>query len=254
MNLLSSEWIKLRSTRSTYWTVLAAAAFALGIGVAVSRQYAHSWPTMTPAARADFDPVWSSLQGFGLVQVILGMLGVLVVSAEYATGMIRTTVTAVPRRTALVAAKTVVYAIFSVVVGSALVLLSFLAGQAILHGRHLGVSLFAPGVADSLAGAVYYLAVIAGLAVALGTLLRRTAAAGVVLFAVVFLIPQLANALPAPWDSRIGRWMLPNAGEQLVLLHPSQAGLTPAVAAWLCLGYAVLPLLVAGWLIQRRDV
>lgn len=254
MNLLSSEWIKLRSARATYWTLLVATAVGLGVGVVVSRQYATSWPTMSPAARADFDPVWSSLQGFGLVQVILGMLGVLVVSAEYATGMIRTSFAAVPNRTALLLAKAGLYAIVSMVMGTLLVTASFLTGQAILHARHLGVSLFTPRVDQSLAGTVYYVAVVGVLAVALGALLRRTAAAGVVLFALVFLIPQIANALPAPWDVRLGRWMLPNAGEQMVLLHPVPSGLSPGPAAWLCLGYAVLPLLAAIWLTEHRDV
>lgn len=106
-------------------------------------------------------------------------------------------------------------------------------GQAILRARHLGVSLFAPRVAQSLAGTIYYLAVVGVLAVALGALFRRTAAAGVVLFALVFLIPQIANALPSPWDVRLGRWMLPSAGEQMVLLHTVASGRSPAPAAWL---------------------
>ena len=104
-DVLASEWIKLRSVRSTYLTLLFAAAAAVGIGYLVAHAKATHWATMPAAARAAFDPVSDSFTGLGLAQLAFGALGVLVISSEYTTGLIRTTVAAVPRRRAVLAAK-----------------------------------------------------------------------------------------------------------------------------------------------------
>jgi len=102
---LAAEWIKLRSVRSTYLTLAAAAVAAVAVGYLVTHSDVTHWATMTAQAKAAFDPVSDSFSGLGLAQLAFGALGVLVISSEYATGLIRTTFTAVPRRRAVPASR-----------------------------------------------------------------------------------------------------------------------------------------------------
>src|SRR6516225_4123662 len=128
-NVLASEWIKLRSVRSTYLVLLFAAAAAVGIGYLVAHAHATHWATMTAAERAAYDPVSDSFTGLGLAQLAFGALGVLAISSEYTTGLIRTTFAAVPRRRAVIAAKAAVIGVISLLVGELIAFATFFAGQ-----------------------------------------------------------------------------------------------------------------------------
>lgn len=109
--VLASEWIKLRSLRSTWVTLLCAVLALPGIGIVTCYLYARRWDTMTPAARVGFDPTMHSIGGVYLAQLAIGVLGVLIISGEYSTGMIRATLTAVPRRLPVLWAKVSVYSV-----------------------------------------------------------------------------------------------------------------------------------------------
>ena len=128
--VIRSEWIKLRTVRSS-WFVLAATVLGIaGLGLLVSYVNNAHWSTMSASARADFNPINQSLIGVNLAELTVGVLGVLVVTGEYATGMIRATFAAVPRRLPVLAAKAGVLAAVTFVVCLAAVLIAFVGGQA----------------------------------------------------------------------------------------------------------------------------
>ena len=176
-DVLTSEWIKLRSVRSTYLVLLFALAAAVGIGYLVARADATHWATMTAAARAAFDPVSDSFTGLGLAQLAFGVIGVLAISSEYATGLIRTTFGAVPRRRAVLAAKAAVIGVVTLVAGELIAFATFFTGQWALSAGHLQVSLAHPGALRGVLAAGFYLAVMAWVGLGLGALVRHTAGA-----------------------------------------------------------------------------
>src|SRR6516165_3319870 len=219
-NVLVSEWVKLRSVRSTYLVLLFAAAAAVGIGYLVAHADATHWPTMTAAARAAFDPVSDSFTGLGLAQLAFGALGVLAISSEYATGLIRTTFAAVPQRRAVIAAKAAVVGAVTLLAGELIAFATFFAGQQALSAQHLNVSLAHPGALRGVLAAGLYLAVMAWVGLGLGAVIRHTAGAITAMVGVVFLLPTIIGALPAPWNVRIGKFTLNLAAPQMIAQHP----------------------------------
>jgi ABC-2 type transport system permease protein len=192
--VLRSEWIKLRTARSTYIAVAAAVILGLGIGLLDVLSVTGHWATMNAADRAAFDPVGDPLSGFQFGELALGALGVLAVSTEYATGMIRTTLTATPRRGVVYAAKTLTLAAFSLLVSQACAFSAFLLGQLVLHRQHLNVSITDAHVLRAVTCAGLYMATVALVGFGLGALLRHTAAAMSAMVALVFLAYPAARA------------------------------------------------------------
>ena len=154
-NVVQSEWTKLRTVRSTYWTAIAAALATIGIAVLGAAQYVH---TFNPSNLEGFDAANFVLQGLYVAQIALGALGVLTITGEYATGMIRTTLTTVPQRRVVVALKGLVYLVAIVIVGEVLSFATFGIGQAILHASTRRASLSDPGVLRVVVGGGLYLA------------------------------------------------------------------------------------------------
>jgi ABC-2 type transport system permease protein len=190
-----AEWIKLRSVRSTYLTMLCAIGLGLGRGFLDTTSVAHHWATVTAQDRAGFDPVGDSFTGLVFAQLAFAMLGVLAVSTEYGTGLIRTTLTAVPRRTTVFAAKAFVVGTLSFVLGEAFAFGTFLLGQAMLASNHLNVSLTDPQVLRAVSSAGLYLCVVALAGYGVGALLRHTAGAVSIMFGAIFLAWPAARAL-----------------------------------------------------------
>ena len=184
----------------------------------------------------------------------VGVLGVLVISGEYGTGMIRSSLTAVPRRLPVVWAKLGVFAgvVFAVTLVTSFV--SFFLGQALLSSQHLGVAISAPGALRSVAGAALYLTVAGMIGMALGGLLRNTAAGISTFVAVFFVIPPLTGLLPASWSSHFAQYLPSNAGEVLYgegnrLAHP----LAPWAGFGVLCSYAVMLIALAAWRLRRAD-
>ena len=168
-----SEWIKFRTLRSS-WIVLAATVVAvIGIGMLVSYFTNTHWASMDPGERLHFNAVDRSLTGVNLAQLTIGVLGVLFVSGEYGTGMIRATLAAAPTRVPVLAAKAAVFAVVTFVSSLVATVVAFIAGQSLL-GSH-GVGWGAPGAVRAVFGAALYLTVVGLLGVALGFLVRSTA-------------------------------------------------------------------------------
>jgi ABC-2 type transport system permease protein len=252
-DVLASEWIKLRSVRSTYLVLLFAAAAAVGIGYLVAHADATHWATMTAAERAAFDPVANSFSGLGLAQLAFGALGVLAISSEYTTGLIRTTFAAVPRRRAVVAAKAAVVGVVTLLAGELIAFATFFSGQWALSAQHLNVTLAHPGALRGVLAAGFYLAVMAWVGLGLGAVIRHTAGALTATVALVFLVPQIIHALPSPWDTRIGRFDLDQAAQQMIAQHPHAGFFSAGPSFLIVAAYAATALAAAAFVITRRD-
>jgi ABC-2 type transport system permease protein len=243
-DVLMSEWTKLRSVRSTYWALIIAAVVSL----------AGSALAAFPASRGAPlpDPVAFSFIGWAEYPVLaVGVLGVLTFTSEYATGQIRTTFTAVPRRLAVLAAKTALVAALALVFGELLALASFSLTQAILSRHGQGVALSHPGVPGAVLSAGFVLAVVAVAGVGLGAAIRHTAGAVAVL-PVVFYLPLALLSLPAPLNHEIDRFTLPVAAYQVVALQPATNLLAPALSMLVLVGWPAVILAIAAILITRR--
>jgi len=252
--VLVSEFTKFRTVRSTVWTLLVAVVLMIGISALFSAVTASQYHTFDAADRATFNPVSISLSGMMFAVVAFGVLGVLMISGEYSTGMIRSSLTAVPRRLPVLWGKLAVFAgvIFSVSLVASLI--SFFLGQALLNGHHLGVSIAAPGAVRSIIGAALYVTVSGMIGVALGALFRNTAA-GIATFAgVFFVIPPLTGLLPASISDHLSQYLPSYAGDAL---WGGARSVTNALSPWtgfavLC-GYAVVVIAAAALRLRRAD-
>jgi hypothetical protein len=253
--VLRSEWTKFRSLRSTVWTLLVALVLMIGIGALFSAVNASQYHTLSPAQQATFSPVSVSLTGTAFAVVAFGVLGVLLLSGEYGTGMIRSSLTVVPRRLPVLWAKLAVFAgaVFSLALVASFI--SFYLGQAVLNGHHLGVSISATGALRSVIGAALYITVAGLLGVALGGLLRATAAGISVFAAVFFVLPPLAGLLPASVGDHLTRYLPSYAGSAVWGGAQGVPGgaLSPWTGFGLLCGYAAVLTTAAAWRLRRSD-
>jgi len=248
-----SEWTKLRSLRSTRWSLLAAAVMAIGLPVLVSAVIGSHWSTMSARDRAGQNPVDIALAGVGIAQLAIAVLGVLVITGEYSTGMIRASLTAVPKRLPVLWAKAGIYAAVTFALMLPAVLIAFFGSQAIL-GRHdiLQTSLGDPGVARAVFGGAVYLMLVGVLALAIGAILRNTAGSISAFAALFFVVRPLLLLLPSNWDNAISPY-LPSEAGSAILATGSTDGLSPLPGFALFVGYIALALVVAAVLLVRRD-
>jgi ABC-2 type transport system permease protein len=253
LDVLRSEWTKLRSVRSTYWTLAAAAAVTIGLGAILSLFYINNYTTMSAADRAGFEPTSYALSGLFLAQLAVGVLGALVITSEYGTGMIRTTFAAVPQRRLVLGAKAIVFTAVTLVTGVVSCLVGFFLSQAILSTHHLQTTIGAPGVLRAVIGGGLYLAVLGLLALGLGAIIRHTAGAISAVFGLILVVPTIALFLPSSWSNEISPYLPSNAGRAVFSVgHPIHS-LAPWTGLALFCAYAAATLLVAGFLLTRRD-
>ena len=250
--VVRSEWTKLRTLPSTAWSLLAAVALIVGFGalyclVRVTR------PPSDPAAAAAFDPTAVSLSGVQVAELAIGILGVLLVAGEYATGTIRTSLAAVPRRLPVLWGKAVVFGLTVLVLCLPAVLAAFLVGQSILSAEQLDITLSHPGVARAVVGSALYLSAVGLLGLALGALLRSTAWAVAGLFGVLFGPQLLTGLLPATWSDRVYPYLPGPAGVAVTAVQPDPAALAPWSGFGVFCLYIAVGLAVAAWQLRRRD-
>ena len=245
-----SEWTKFRSLRSTVYTLLAAVVFMVGLGALFSAITANQPGGLEPGQSA----VSTSLSGTIFAQLAIGVLGVLLISGEYSTGMIRSSLTVVPRRLPVLWGK---IAVFTGVVFLTMLIASvvaFFVGQLLFSGQHLDASLVDPDALRSVVGAALYVTVAGVTALALGALLRNTAAAITTFVAVFFVIPPLTLLLPASLTDQFVQYLPSNAGTGIMgagfgVAHP----LAPWTGFAVLCGYAVVLIGFAGWRLRRAD-
>ena len=252
-NLLRSEWTKLRSVRSTYWTALAAAVGTIATGILICLQTKNNILNGKDSAEG-LDATLRSINGLYLAQIAVGTLGVLVISSEYGTGMIRATMAAVPQRRALLAAKAAVFAGSTFVFGQALSFVAFWIGQALLAPAHVSATLSSPGALRAVFGGGLYLTVIGLLGFGLGALIRHTAGALSAFFGVLFASPALVDLLPTNWRNDIIDYLPANAGSQILTTIPTSSRLGPWTGLGVLSLYAVVAIVAATVLVTRRDV
>ena len=252
-NLLRSEWTKLRSVRSTLWSLAAALGIVVGIGTLISLARVARWERVGRRNGALFDPTAFSLAGIFLAQLAVGVLGVLVVTSEYSTGQIRATLGAAPQRLAVLWAKLLVFLASVLVVATIGCFAAFAIGQRIFASKHAGASLGDPHVLRAVIGGALYLTVIGAFGVGLGTILRRTAGAIAVLVGVLLIAPIIVNLLPDPWNDDVGKFLPGSAGGQIWRTVRESATLSVGTGfAVFCL-YAVVALAVGAFLLRSRD-
>jgi ABC-2 type transport system permease protein len=257
MGAARSEWTKLRSVRSTTWSLVAMIVLSVGIGILATATEASRWATTSPVDRLVFDPTSLSLTGLLFGQLAIGVLGILVMSAEYGTGTIRATLAAIPNRPLVLATKAMVFTGVSLVVGLAVSFTAFFVGQALLTGSAPHATLGGAGVLRAVIGGGLYLAVLGLLALGLATIIRHTAGAISAFVGILFILPLIAEALPTSIRNDIGKFLPANIGATLTTVVPGFRSNASAFSPWvgfaiLC-GYAVVALGVGGWLLQRRD-
>jgi ABC-2 type transport system permease protein len=251
--VLQSEATKLRSVRSTMWTLLATVVATIGIGTRLSVARVSRRDDLTLRERLSIDPTAVSLRGVFLAQLAIGVLGVLVISSEYSTGMICTTLSAVPNRKLVLFAKAAVFTLVAFVVSEIAVFVAFFAGQSVLAAKHVDVTLSDPGVLRAVLGAGAYLTLIGLLGLALGTLLRRTAGAIATLFGLVPVMPALVDALPSPWNTDVGKLLPIDAGRAMFSVRPDADLLSPTGGLAALLVTVLVVLARALVAIERRD-
>jgi ABC-2 type transport system permease protein len=254
---LAAEWIKLRSIRSTY--ILGAVVVACVAPAALLAWYfVSAWDRATPEHRANFAlSDLAELVGW-VAQLCMALLGVLAVTSEYSTGMIRGTLTVLPQRRTMLTAKALVVGAVALVVGTAAPLLTLAVTRSILGDRVVrGSSTPMPDEFRLLLAGGLLVAVFAMLGLGLGAIMRSTAGAIVTVIALWYLLPIVALNLPAPWDDRFTSVMLSSLARQLADVRVETVGpqglLSPVGAFVTMAAYVVVPLAAAAVLIRRRD-
>ena len=181
------------------------------------------------------------------------MLGVLVITAEYSTGMIRATLSAVPKRLPVLWAKTLVFAAVAFVMTLPAILIVFFAGQAILSGQHINIRISHPGVLRALIGAALYLMVMGVFGLGLGAILRSTAGGISALAAIVFVLPPIISLFPTSFANSVDPYLPSNAGGAVWTINPDPNTLAPWAGFGVFCGYAIASLLIAALLLRLRD-
>lgn len=251
----SAEWIKFRSVRSTLYSLLVTLVLCVGIGGLVS--FGRGSDAAQNSAGFLPDPTRVSLQGFGLAEIAIGVVGVLIITSEYATGSIRSTLAATPRRLRVILAKAGVLFAATLVVGELCAFLSFFLGQAILSSKHVTTaSLSTPGALRGVVLAGFSLALLALFAMGIGLMLRHTAGSITVYVAILLVLFLLLAALPSNWQHDIARFMPEVLTASMRAASTTRSEFTafsPLTSTLVMIGYAVASLVGGAAVMLRRD-
>lgn len=254
--LLRAEWTKLRTVRSTVWSLVLLVVLVLGFTALFMGLTVGQWDKADPAQRAAVlaDPTGQILgAGFFLGQLSICVLGVLVIASEYSTGMIRTSLLAVPRRVPMLAAKAVVFFVVILILGEGVSFASFGIGAAIVRSR-VPVALADPGVLRAVIGAGLYLAVLGLFSLAIGAIIRHTAAGITGVIGFVLVLAPLTQLLPGSVGKHVHAYLPTEAGHLIAQAHQAKNDLLTPLQGFgvFCLWTALL-LAVAAYLLKRRD-
>jgi ABC-type transport system involved in multi-copper enzyme maturation permease subunit len=251
-NLIRAELVKVGTLRSTYWALLVAAASNVGFAALAAAVLA---PRLKPSELAHVDVVQLALAGLHLSQVAYGVLGALVITGEYGSGMIRTTFAAVPRRRTVLVGKALVFTGTALITATLSTVAAYATFLATLPANTLtGTSFSDPGVTRAVLGGGLYLTAYGLLGVGLGALLRSSAGTIATLLGLLFVPPLLLNLLPGSWKDTVGPYIPMQSGSQIFVAANRDAGsLTPWTGFGVFCLYAALALLAGIAVINRRD-
>ena len=254
---LHSEFTKLRSLRSTYWIMFALILASVAWCVAYCLGTLHQWPHMSAQDPSGFDATQNTVLGLALLgQLVIVVLGALVITSEYSTGMVRTSLTVMPRRATLYAAKAAVFAAVSLVVAFVASFGTFFLGRVLLSSTHVAMSLSQPGVLRSLIITALFVEACGLFAFGIGALVRNTAGALTLSFGCLALVPELIRTLPAFLHNDLTRWV--PGGDAINSMTATMGGQTPhTFSSWgelaVFAGYAAIVLAAGAVQFSRRD-
>jgi ABC-2 type transport system permease protein len=257
LRTVRSEFTKLRSVRSTYWITFVLVLASVGWCAAYCLGTVHQWPHMSAQDRSGFDATQNSILGLALLgQLVIVVLGALMITSEYSTGMVRTSLTVMPRRGTLYAAKAAVFAAVSLVVAFVASFGTFFLGRILLSSTHVAMSLSQPGVLRSLIITALFVEACGLIAFGIGALVRNTAAALTLAFGLLILLPQLTRTLPVFLHNDLIRWV--PGGDAINSMTATIGGPIPhTFPAWgelaVIVGYAAILLAAGAVLFSRRD-
>ncbi|WP_327285784.1 MULTISPECIES: ABC transporter permease subunit [unclassified Streptomyces] len=252
--VLRSEWTKIRTVASTIWTLVAALVVTVGVSAGLCAVFNATFNDMPKEQQVTFDPTLASFAGMTLGQLAMIVFGVLVVGTEYSSGMIRTSLAAVPRRASFLAGKLIVATGLALAVGLVTSFLSFFLGQAILGDRSIGID--APNVLRAVIGAGLYMAMIALFSMGVATILRSSMLSLGILMPFFFLVSTILGAVSA--TRKVAQYFPDQAGSKIMQVVPgamdsSEAPYSPwggfgIMALW------VLASVLGGYLVlKKRD-
>ena len=253
VGVLRSEWIKLRSLRSTIWSFALVIVVSLGMSVLMS----STATGMSGVVLAEEDQLNLLLSAttFGIFfgQMIVAVLGVISVTGEYSTGMIKSTLTAVPRRLPALAGKMIVMFVATFIVGTFSTVGSYFVATPILAGSGISANLFDPLLLQALFGGALYLALIAVFAQGLGAILRSSAGGIALVLGILLVLPVVLSMVPAGWAVDVAPYLISNAGAEIFFT----SGFSVIEEAWqnllITLGWVAVSVGVASLLLKKRD-
>jgi ABC-2 type transport system permease protein len=251
-DVLHAEWTKARAVPSTMWTLIVAAVLGIGLGALISSVAANHYAN-SPSSHPNWDPTSIGDSGLSIAQLAIGVLGVLLITSEYSSGSIGTSLAAVPRRGRLLAAKAVVILVLTFVAVELIAFVAFWIGQALISGHAPSASLGQGGVLRALVGAGLYGALLGMMGLTFGTIIRNAAGAIAVLVAIIYVLPGISNALPMSIKQTVQEYWPTQAGGQVTQVVHTANTLSPwAGLGVFCLFVAILSVL-AFVLLSRRD-
>jgi ABC-2 type transport system permease protein len=254
LDLVKSEWTKIRTVRSTMWTIGVTILLGIGIGALVCAVTRSHWSSMNLESRLTFDAPAQSLVGLFLAQFSVGILGVLVISAEYSTGTIRATFCSAPKRSRVFAAKVVVFGLLAFAVAEFTSFVAFFLGQFLLSAPATHASLSSPGAFRAVFGGGLYICVLGLMAMGLATIIRHTAGAISAFVGILLIVPIITAALPNQLSQDVRKFMPDRIGVDMLTTKGENFGtFSPWVGMLILCLYAVVLLLIGNSLLQRRD-
>lgn len=255
--VLRSEWAKFWSLRSSWITLGVALLLLIAIGAIASATYSPDAVTNDgppgPGSGGASDAISVALTGLTFASLAIGVLGVLISAGEYSTGMIRSTLAAVPKRLPVLWSKSAVFGLTAFVLATIGALAAFQLGALGLDGEKIALSLGDDGVLRSLAGAGLYLGLVGVFGVALGALVRSTAGGIAILVGLLLILSGLTSLLPDSWEDTITPYLPSSAGSAMYALHQSSDSLSPGAGLAVFAGWVALTLAGAAYRMVRTD-
>jgi ABC-2 type transport system permease protein len=252
--VVHSEWAKLWSLRSTRWSIAVAFISMAVIGIIASAVNMSRWSTMTHFAQLHYDAIDTSLAGINFAQLAVGVLGVLVITGEYSTGMIRSSFMAVPRRLPVLWAKAGVFSVITFILILVGAFIAFLISAPIVH-EHVPLSISQPHALRAIIGMALVMAMLAVACVSVGALVRNTAGGIATFAAIYFALPGIVEILGTSIKNSISPYLPSSAAATLYTARPEAGShsLSPWGGFALFCGYTLATLAVAAYLMRKRD-
>jgi len=252
--VLRSEWTKLWTLRSTRWSLLAGFVAMAGLGILVAAAQMSRWSHLDARERLRFDSLDTAVGGYHLAQLAIGVLGVLVITGEYTTGMIRSSFMAVPRRLPVLWAKIGVFAAVTFVLMLAASFISFFGVQAIVAQHHQQHTLSDPGALRVVVGTALFLTVLGVMTTGIGALVRNTAGAIALFVGLLFVLPGITAILPSSIADSVSPYLPLDAGTAIATsTFDNSHHLSPWAGFALFCAYAALAVAAGAVSMVRRD-